>query len=60
MFLEVIGKAFDNAGILAWRDEDHAPAVHVGDQRDIVVATSARGFVNGHRGDFAQVSRGHR
>src|ERR1700684_447075 len=42
VFLQVPGKAFDNACILAWRDEDHAPAVHVGDQRDIVLPTSGR------------------
>jgi hypothetical protein len=31
VLVQVIGKSFNRACILAWRDEDHAPGVRLGD-----------------------------
>lgn len=58
VFIQIGRKAFNRAGILGGRDEHDSPCLHVGDQRQILMATPVRGFVNCHRRHARQVSCG--
>lgn len=57
---QICREAFNRLGVTPGGDERDPARLYVGDQRQILVAASARGFVNGYRAHIQQVRRRER